>query len=103
VQPNRATTLEGKQAYDAIDTYGKTWEFKTDRKSVWTGFNFLEHIAIQHSQADYFIIFACGLTYILPRETVLELINVHYRVVPGGDDGRAGTLVPLSDLNNYVI
>jgi hypothetical protein len=100
---NEANGLEAKRGFDLIDTYGKTWECKCDRLASTTGNVFLEHAAVEHSQADYFLIFACGLTYILPREAVLELAGGPYRSVQGGDDLRAiGTLVPLSDLNNVA-
>jgi len=101
---NEANGLEAKRAFDLIDTYGKTWECKMDRLASVTGNVFLEHQALEHSQADFMILFACGLCYILPREVVLELRFGDYRNVQGGDDLRAtGTLVPLEDLNIYVI
>lgn len=102
VRYNEENGLEGKRRFDLIDTYGMRWEVKADRIAGTTGNIFFEHIAIQHSDADYFLIFACGLTYILPRDTVLELISAHFSVVPGGDDDRAGTLVPLSQLSDYA-
>jgi hypothetical protein len=99
---NDANGLEGRRAYDIIDSYGKTWEIKADRIAGTTGHIFFEHQAIEHSQADYYLIFACGLVYILPREAVLELAQGPYRNVQGGDDLRAtGTLVPLADLEIY--
>lgn len=101
---NEENGLEAKRGYDLVDTYGKKWEIKADRIAGSTGNIFLEHVAIEHSQADYFLIFACGLTYILPREAVLELKNGDYRSVQGGDELRAtGTLVPLSDLSSYIV
>ncbi len=101
---NEENGLEGKRGFDLIDTYGKTFEVKADRLAGQTGNIFFEHFAIEHSQADYFLIFACGLTYILPRETVLELKNGPYRVVRGGDNLSAtGTLVPLLELNLYIV
>lgn len=103
VRYNEANGLTDKRGFDLIDTYGKTWEVKTDRLAGMTGNVFLEHVAVQHSQADYFLIFACGLTYILPREAVLELVQGPYRSVQGGDDhSMTGTLVPLSELNNFI-
>jgi hypothetical protein len=99
---NSALDLTGKQAFDLVDGYGKTWEVKSDRLWHQTGNVFLEHEAVEHSKADYFLIFA-GLTYILPRETVLELLEGPYRNVRGGDDLRAtGTLVPLSQLQDWI-
>lgn len=101
---NEANGLEGKRGFDLIDSYGKTWEVKTDRIAGTSGNVFLEHVAIEHSRADYFFIFACGLTYILPREAVLELARGPYRSVQGGDNNSAtGTLVPLEILNPYVV
>lgn len=101
---NEENGLEAKRGFDLIDTYGKTWEVKTDRIAGTSGNVFLEHVAVQHSLADYFLIFACGLTYILPREAVLELRNGPWRNVRGGDDLRAeGTLVPLEELTNYIV
>jgi hypothetical protein len=96
---NEENGLEGKRGFDLVDGYGKRWEVKADRIWGHTGNVFFEHIAVQHSQADYFLILA-GFAYILPRETVFNLIKGQYRVVPGGDDGRDGTLVPLSELSN---
>lgn len=99
---NEANGLEAKRGFDLIDTYGKKWEVKADRLAGTTGNVFFEHQAIEHSQADYFLIFACGLTYILSREAVLELKNRGFRVVQGGDnDWATGTLVPLTELNFY--
>lgn len=99
---NEANGLEGKRGYDLIDSYGKKWEVKADRIWGTTGNIFFEHQAIQHSQADYFLILA-GFAYILPREDVLELINGPHRSVQGGDGLRAtGTLVPLSELQELA-
>jgi len=104
VRYNEANGLEAKRGFDLIDTFGKTFEVKADRIAGTTGNIFLEHIAVEHSQADYFLIFACGLTLILPREAVLELRFGDYSVVQGGDNkSAAGTLVPLEQLINYVI
>jgi hypothetical protein len=103
VRYNEENGLEAKRGFDLIDTYGKRWEVKTDRLASFTGNIFFEHFAIEHSQADYFFIFACGLTYILPREAVLELKSGPYRSVRGGDnDSVTGTLVPLQDLEIYI-
>lgn len=102
VRYNEANGLEDKRGFDLIDTYGKRWEVKCDRKALSTGNIFLEHFAVTHSQADFFI-FLAGFAYILPRENVLELLERDYRVVQGGDDLRAtGTLVPLSELQNLA-
>lgn len=101
---NEANGLEAKRGFDLIDTYGKTWECKCDRLAGATGNVFLERQALEHSSYDYMILFACGLTYILPREAVLELAGGPYRVVQGGDnDSATGTLVPLSELINYIV
>ena len=103
VRYNEANGLTDKRGFDLIDTYGKKWECKADRMWGTTGNIFLEHSAISHSEADYFIILA-GLTYILPYEVVLQLACGPYKVVQGGDEMRAtGTLVPLLELNNYIV
>lgn len=100
---NSGLDLTSKQAFDLVDGYGKLWEVKCDRLWHQTGNVFLEHQAIEHSKADYFLIFA-GWAFILPRDSVLELKNGPYRVVNGGDGYRAtGTLVPLADLINYAL
>lgn len=96
---NEANGLEAKRGYDLIDTYGTRWELKADRLAGTTGNFFLEHVALEHSEAEMFIIFACGLTYIVPRQELLDVCGQH-RVVQGGDDLRAtGTLLPLSELS----
>jgi hypothetical protein len=101
---NEENGLTQKRGFDLIDTYGKKWEVKCDRLSGTTGNVFFEHFAIEHSQADYFLIFACGLTYILSRETVLQLRFGDFKNVMGGDnDSVTGTLVPLSQLNQYIV
>ena len=65
---------------------------------------FLERQALEHSSYDYMILFASGLTFILPREAVLELAGGPWRVVQGGDGLSAtGTLVPLEELMIYAI
>src|SRR5438132_5951709 len=69
---NSALDLTGKQAFDLIDGYGKTWEVKCDRLWHVTGNVFLEHQALEHSKADYFLIIA-GFAFFLPREAILEL------------------------------
>ena len=103
VRYNEENGLEGKRRFDLIDTYGKTWEVKADRLAGTTGNVFLEHQALSHSQADFILIFAAGLTFILPLETALELAGGSDRVVSGGDDLRAtGTLVPLSALQELA-
>ena len=99
---NEANGLEQKRGYDLIDTYGKKWEVKCDRKALSTGNVFVEHQALDHSEADYWIILA-GLAYILPRQSLLDARNEQYRVVRGGDDLRAiGTLLPLSELKSLA-
>jgi hypothetical protein len=99
---NEANGLEQKRGFDLIDTFGKKWEVKADRKALSTGNLFLEHQALEHSQADYYLIFA-GLTYIITRQSLVELKNADYSVVNGGDDLRAvGTLVPLSDVRKFA-
>lgn len=101
---NEANGLEAKRGFDLIDTFGKTWECKCDRLASVTGNIFLERQALEHSSYDYMILFACGLTYILPREAILELANGPWRSVRGGDNLSAtGTLVPLEILNPYVV
>ena len=97
---NEANGLTEKRGYDLIDSYGRRWEVKADRLAGTTGNFFLEHVALEHSQADMFIIFACGQTFIVPRQTLLDAISGPYRAVQGGDDFRAtGTLLPLSELS----
>lgn len=101
---NSALDLTGKQKFDLKDSYGKLWEVKSDKIAVRTGNFFLEHQAIDHSQADYFLIFTAGFPYILTREAILALKSGPYRVVQGGDEYvSTGTLVPLGELINYVI
>jgi hypothetical protein len=57
----------------------------------------------EHSQADYFLIFACGLTYILSREDAMALKNGPWRSVRGGDALRAeGPLAPDYDVSNTL-
>ncbi len=103
VRYNEENGLEGKRQFDLIDSYGKRWEVKCDRLAGTTGNVFLEHQALRHSEADFFLIFAAGLTFILPREAVLELANGPYNSAWGGDDLRAtGTLVPLSALKELA-
>jgi hypothetical protein len=100
---NEANGLEHKRGYDLIDTYGKRWEVKADRLAGTTGNVFLEHVALAHSQADYFLIFACGLTFILPRDAILELAGGPYNSVWGGDDKSVrGTLVPVAALQELA-
>jgi hypothetical protein len=55
---NEANGLEQKRGYDLIDSYGKRWEVKTDRRFWETDNIFLEHAAVDHSRADYWLIFA---------------------------------------------
>lgn len=99
VRYNEANGLTDKRGFDLIDTWGKKWECKADRLAGTTGNFFLEHVAIEHSEADMFIIFAAGLTFILPRQALLDARHGDYRVVRGGDDLSAvGTLLPLSEL-----
>lgn len=100
---NSGTDLIDKQKYDLKDGYGKLWEVKSDHKAVQTGNFFLEHQALEHSTADYWIVFA-GFTLVIPRNRLVELVTGPYRVVSGGDDYlAAGTLVPLSELINYIV
>jgi len=99
---NEANGLEQKRGYDLIDTFGRTWECKADRKALSTGNVFLEHEALDHSTADMFIILA-GWGYIVSRQALLDARNGNYRAVHGGDDLRAvGTLFPLSELRNIA-
>ena len=103
VRYNEANGLEAKRGYDLIDTYGKKWECKCDRLASFTGNIFVEHEALSHSEADYMILFACGLTYLIPK-SFLGAILGHYSVDRGGDNKSVeGTLVPLTDLINYII
>lgn len=101
---NEANGLEAKRGFDLIDTIGKKWEVKSDRASSHTGNLFLERFSLDRSEADYFMFFACGLTYILSREALQKLISGPYRSVQGGDDYSAvGMLVPLFELINFII
>jgi hypothetical protein len=103
VRYNEANGLEQKRAYDLVDTYGRTWEVKSDRKAGSTGNFFLEHVALDHSQADMFLIFAAGLTLIIPRETLLTMKSEQYRVLQGGDGlMAAGSLIPIDELKQYA-
>jgi hypothetical protein len=100
---NEENGLTAKRRCDIVDSYGKRWEVKCDRLAGTTGNVFLEHQALSHSAADFFLIFAAGQTFILSREAALELAGGSYRVVQGGDDLRAtGTLVPLSALEELA-
>lgn len=102
IRYNSALDLTNKQKFDLIDGYGKTWEVKNDKLALQTGNVFLEHEAILHSTADYFLIFA-GFVFILPRPQLVELMNGPYRVTQGGDDLLArGTLVPISVLKELA-
>jgi hypothetical protein len=104
VRYNEQNGLEDKRGFDLVDSYGKKWEVKCDRASGKTGNIFLERFSLERSLADYFLIFACGLTYIFPREVILKLLSGPYKSVQGGDDYSAvGMLVPLEDLNPYVL
>lgn len=97
---NERNGLEEKRGFDLIDTFGVKWEVKSDRKWSATGNVFLEHKALDHSQADFWIILA-GFAYILPRQKLIEVRDQPHRVVPGGDDLRfLGTLLPLEELRN---
>lgn len=103
IRYNGALDLTGKQKFDLVDGYGKTWEVKCDRLWHFTGNVFLEHEALLHSTADYFLIFA-GFAFVLTREQAFELMNGPYKVVQGGDDLLArGTLVPLAALKELAI
>jgi hypothetical protein len=100
---NGALDLGGKQAFDLVDGNGKTFEVKADHQAVQTGNFFLEHAALEHSKADYWIIFAF-FAHVISRESLVELKNGPYRVVQGGDGLTAtGTLVPLSELMKFEI
>lgn len=104
VRYNEANGLEAKRGFDLIDTYGRRWEVKCDRASGHIGNLFLERFSLDRSQADYFLIFACGLVYIFPREDLLRLTEGPYRSVQGGDDYSAvGMLVPLRELQSFAI
>lgn len=70
---NEANGLEQKRGYDLIDTYGTTWEVKADRLAGTTGNVFIEHQALERSSADRYLVFACGLTFILTRAEVEAL------------------------------
>lgn len=101
---NEANGLEAKRGFDLIDTYGKKWECKCDRMASRTENVFLEHQSLSHSEADFMILFACGLTYILSREDLLALKSGPWRNVSGGDnDSAVGTLVPLSELADFIV
>jgi hypothetical protein len=61
---NGALDLTGKQKFDLVDTFGKTWEIKTDRRWHFTRNVFVEHLA--HSEFDYLVIVAF-FAYVLRR------------------------------------
>jgi len=99
---NGALDLTNKQKFDLVDGYGKTWEVKSDHLWHVTGNVFLEHQAFEHSQADYFLVFA-GFPFIITRELFQQLLNGPYRIVRGGDYGLAtGTLLPISELKSLA-
>ena len=99
VRYNEANGLEAKRGFDLIDQYGKKWEVKCDRLWGTTGNVFLERQALEHSQADYFLILA-GWGYVLTREQILQLLDApQYRRVTGGDNNWSqGTLIPVAEL-----
>lgn len=98
VRSNPENGLTAKRAYDLVDHFGVKFEVKTDRRWHETGNIYLEHQALEHSQADYYVIIA-GLTYIVPRQALLEVKNATVNAVPGGDGHRSlGTLLKVSEL-----
>lgn len=90
-------------AWDLIDTFGKKWEVKRDRLFLKTGNFFLEHQAIGHSQADYFLLLTFR-GHILTAEQIRSLMHdPRFKVVSGGDYHRSiGTLVPVSVLEEIT-
>ena len=95
VQINDSQTLDGRRKSDLIVT-GKTTnpvEVKTQYATARTGNVALEHQSIKTHSAPY-TIHLVPYFYLIKREDELELIQV-YPPVPGGDDGRRQSLIPL--------
>lgn len=98
---NSGLDLVEKQKFDLIDGYGKKWEVKTDKKWQLTGNVFFEHLS--HSDFDYLIMFAF-CPYVLTRQQYLDIIaDTRYTVTSSHEAFNRGSLVPLSELTDFIV
>jgi hypothetical protein len=90
-----------QRLYDLVDTFGVRWEVKTDKIGLTTGNAFIERQALEHSEADMYLIF-CGVAYAVKKSALLEAIQ-NVPVKQGGDEGKAtGYLLPLERLEEVA-
>lgn len=101
---NPCEGLEGKRRGDIFDSFGIRWEIKLDRLWTKTGNLFVEHLALERSEADFIIYFA-DEPIMIDKHRLVEFIEKNketqtYRIVPKGirktgGMGQEGTLIPL--------
>lgn len=107
VKLNDAEDLAGKQVCDLIDNFGIKWEVKYDRRYKDTGNVFIEHAALKHSGADFYIFCLDNhLPIMVSKDLLMATIEDNlasgglgkYRIVPKGANNDEGTVLPLDDL-----
>jgi hypothetical protein len=74
IRRNPATELAQLRQFDLMDVFGTKWECKTDKACWNTGNVFIEHQALSHSEADYYLIDAFGFSHVVPTERLRERI-----------------------------
>ena len=99
----RVETLAELRKGDIEDELGFIWEVKFDRRWNETGNVFIEHLAINHSAANYYVfVLQGGKTLVTTKEYLLKIVaDNSYRKVHGGNflpggKPNIGTLLPVS-------
>lgn len=100
--------LRGMRRGDIFDSFGIRWEVKYDRRAAETGNVYLEHAALERSEADYVIFFLDNQEpFFVPKDVLLVILNDN-KILDNGirqfpivlvGQGNEGTLIPLHKLS----
>jgi hypothetical protein len=103
---NSAVNQREMALYDIWDENYQTYEVKFDRRAKETGNVFLEHRAIQHSNAHY-VVYKLDTDdnfYILDLPSVKHLLDDEdFQVKDGGYPPYPGTLIPVKDFKKLFV
>jgi hypothetical protein len=85
-----------QRLYDLTDSYGCRWEVKTDKIALNTGQVFIEAQALEHSEADKYLVF-CPLGHVISRISLLEAVQGRSTLQGGDHLVSTGIMVPLEE------